>query len=215
MIPAFPVYLFDVDGTLLDSAADLCGAVRQVLLKHLPDPPPEEYFKRFIGYHLDDFFLDVLPHYNRKQLDEMIVEWRAAYPARGHLATTVYPGVAEGLAKLPGRKTSATTKATTATRVILAQFGLLKFFDHVQGTDGFGYKPKPDVLLHAMEALGAKPEECLFVGDSAADMEAGRAAGVRICAVRYGYGDPADLAKWQPDYWISAFSDLLPAAPQS
>jgi len=209
VIPAFPVYLFDIDGTLLDSAADLCGAVRQVLLKRLPDPPPEAHFRRFIGYHLDDFFLDVLPHYSREQLDEMIVEWRHVYPARGHLATSVYPGVAEVLAKLPGRKTTATTKGTAVARAILEQFGLLQFFDHVQGTDGFGYKPKPDVILRAMDALSAKPEECLFVGDSAADMQAGHRAGVKTCAVRYGYGDPSDLAKSEPDYWISSFSELL------
>ena len=49
---------------------------------------------------------------------------------------------------------------------MLEQFGLLRYFDHVQGTDGFPCKPAPDVILHAMEALGGKPEECLMVGDS-------------------------------------------------
>jgi phosphoglycolate phosphatase len=208
VIPAFPVYLFDIDGTLLDSAADLCGAVRQVVSKHLSEVPPPEYFRRFIGYHLDEFFLDVLPHFNRQQLDELIVEWRSVYPARGHAATTVYPGVAELLARLPGRKTTATTKGTASARAVLGQFGLLPFFDHVQGTDGFGYKPKPDVVLKAMEALDVKPDDCLLVGDSETDMEAGRRAGVRICAVRYGYGDPAALAKWEPDYWISSLTEL-------
>jgi len=208
VIPAFPVYLFDIDGTLLDSAADLCGAVRQVVLKHLPEAPPEEHFRRFIGYHLDEFFLDVLPHFDRLQLDELIAEWRTVYPARGHAATAAYPGVAEVLASLPGRKTTATTKGSAAARAVLEQFDLLRFFDHVQGTDGFGYKPKPDVVLHAIQALDARPEDCLFVGDSETDMEAGRRAGVRVCAVRYGYGDPASLAKWNPDYWISSFAEL-------
>jgi len=87
-------------------------------------------------------------------------------------------------------------------------FGLLQFFDHVQGTDGFAYKPAPDVLLRAIAALDAKPEDCLFVGDSETDMEAGRRAGIRVCAVRYGYGDPAALAKWQPDFWIDNLGEL-------
>jgi phosphoglycolate phosphatase-like HAD superfamily hydrolase len=47
-----------------------------------------------------------------------------------------------------------------------------------------------------------------MIGDSPADMEAGRRAGVRICAVRYGYGDPAELAKWEPDHWISDLREL-------
>jgi phosphoglycolate phosphatase len=208
VIPAFPVYVFDIDGTLLDSAADLCGAVRQVLFKHLPEPPPPEHFKRFIGYHLDEFFLDVLPQFSREQLDELIREWRAVYPARGHKLTFVYPGVTELLGSLPGRKTTATTKGSVAARAVLEQFGLLQFFDHVQGTDGFAYKPAPDVVLRAIAALHAKPEDCLFVGDSETDMEAGRRAGVKICAVRYGYGNPAALAKWQPDYWIDTLGEL-------
>jgi phosphoglycolate phosphatase len=49
-----------------------------------------------------------------------------------------------------------------------------------------------------------------MVGDSAADMEAGRRAGVKICAVRYGYGKAHDLARWEPDYWVSDLRELLP-----
>jgi hypothetical protein len=106
----------------------------------------------------------------------------------------VYPGVAEALAALGGRKSTATTKGTPATRLILEQFGLIGYFDHVQGTDGFPYKPAPDVILAALAALGARPEDCLMVGDAPSDMEAGRCAGVKTCAVRYGYGKIEELA---------------------
>ena len=57
--------------------------------------------------------------------------------------------------------------------------------------------------------LSANSAECLMIGDSAADMEAGRRAGVKICAVRYGYGKPAELAKWEPDYWVSDLRELV------
>jgi phosphoglycolate phosphatase-like HAD superfamily hydrolase len=63
--------------------------------------------------------------------------------------------------------------------------------------------------MKSLEVFGAAPEECLLVGDAPADMEAGRRAGVRICAVRYGYGDPAELAKFNPDYWIDDPRELL------
>ena len=92
---------------------------------------------------------------------------------------------------------------------MLDQFGLLPFFDHVQGTDGFPCKPAPDVIEHSLAALRAKPQDCLFVGDSAADMEAGRRAGVRICAVDYGYGTREALAAWNPDYAIGDLRELL------
>jgi len=63
--------------------------------------------------------------------------------------------------------------------------------------------------LIALKVLGARPEDCLMIGDAPADMEAGRRAGVKICAVRYGYGNPAELAQCQPDYWLDQPSDLL------
>lgn len=210
MIPRFPIYLFDVDGTLLDSAEDICGAIRHVL----KDRPAvreisSEYLKSFIGLHLIDLFLDVFPESSSAEIDGLIQEYRTHYHLRGHQQTRPYPGVAEALASLGGRKSTATTKASPTTRAVLEQFGLIQYFDHVQGTDGFPSKPAPDVVLTALAALGAKPEECLFVGDSAADMEAGRRAGVRTCAVRYGYGKTDELAKWSPDYWVSDLRELV------
>ena len=209
MIPRFPVYLFDIDGTLLDSAADICGAVEFVLAT-TPEPKtfPFEYLRSFIGLHLIDLFADVYPHYSAQQIDDLIQRYRTNYLSRGHTRTSIYPGVPEGLAALGGRKGTATTKGSPTTRAVLEQFGLLRYFDHVQGTDGFPCKPAPDVVLTALAALGAKPEDCLFVGDSPADMEAGKRAGVRTCAVRYGYGKAEELARWSPDYWVSDLREL-------
>jgi phosphoglycolate phosphatase len=197
-----------VDGTLLDSAEDICGAIQHVLSAHVSKPLSFDYLKSFVGFHLDDVFLDVLPHAKREQLDELIDLYKKNYLGRKHASTRLFPGVVEALGKLGGRKATATTKGTPTTRAILEQFGLLPLFDHVQGTDGFPCKPAPDVLLRSIAALGAQPENCLFIGDSAADMEAGRRAGVSICAVDYGYGQSDALAKWAPDYRLSDLRDL-------
>ncbi|MGH9664434.1 MAG: HAD family hydrolase [Bryobacteraceae bacterium] len=162
-IPRFPVYVFDLDGTLMDSAADICGAIQQVL-SGTPQRPQvnEEFLRRYIGLHLIDLFQDL--GFCAEQIDPMIVEYRRLYPARGHTSTRVYPGVLEALAALPGKKSTATTKGTPSTRAVLEQFGLLPFFDHIQGTDGFPAKPEPDVIFAALKGLGAEPSECLFVG---------------------------------------------------
>jgi len=109
---------------------------------------------------------------------------------------------------LGGRKGTATTKGSPTTRAVLEQFDLLQYFDHVQGTDGFPCKPAPDVIFQALAAMDAKVDECLFVGDSAADMEAGKRAGVKTCAVTYGYGKREDLAVFTPDYWIDDLREL-------
>lgn len=213
MIPRFSVYLFDIDGTLLDSAADICGAVRQALAGDPATPPvTEDYLRSYIGRHLIDLFADIYPHYTPEQIEGLVQCYRTSYHARGHANTAVYPGVAEGLAALGGRKSTATTKGTPTTRIVLEQFGLLQHFEHVQGTDGFPSKPAPDVIFTALAALGAKPEDCLMVGDSTADMEAGKRAGVATCAVRYGYGDPADMARFSPDYWVDDLRELAGVA---
>lgn len=203
MIPPFPVYLFDVDGTLLDSAADIVGAIQEVLAANGRATAVDfEFLKDYIGHHLAAPFGEIFPDYDSRQIDELIRQYRVIYLGRGHKATRVYPGVPEALAALAGRKSTATTKGTPTTRAVLGQFGLIQYFDHVQGTDGFPYKPAPDVILTALAALGARPEDCLMVGDSPADMEAGKRAGVKTCAVRYGYGKAEELARFTPDFWI-------------
>lgn len=209
MIPSFPVYVFDVDGTLVDSADDICGAVLDVLKGTPCRAVRQSDLTRYIGIHLLDMFQDLIPDSTPEQYDELIREYRRIYPLREHRSTRLYPGVKEALAALPGRKTTATTKATSTARIVLEKFSLLGHFDHVQGTDGFPHKPAPDVIFASLQGLGASPEDCLFVGDSPADMEAGRRAGVKICAARYGYGDAGEMARWQPDYWVEDLRELV------
>lgn len=206
-IPTFPVYLFDVDGTLVYSADDICGAIQEVLKARGHREVELAFLKRYIGRHLLDLFLDL--GFERDQIDQMIADYRQIYLARKHSSTSVIPGVPEMLAGLSGRKSTATTKGSVTTRSVLEQFGLVQYFDHVQGTDGFPAKPEPDVLFKSIELFSVAPSDCLLIGDAPADMEAGRRAGVATCAVRYGYGDPVELAKWEPDYWIDDPRDLI------
>ena len=208
-VPQFSAYLFDVDGTLLDSATDICGAIQSVLATTRQNAVADDFLRRYIGRHLFDLFQDLLPECTREQMDQMLIDYRRIYLARNHSLTRAYPGVADALAALPGRKSTATTKGTPTTRAVLELFGLLPYFDHVQGTDGFPAKPEPDVILASLKALGMNAADCLLVGDSAADMQAGRRAGVKTCAVLWGYGQREDLAKWEPDYWISHPRELL------
>jgi len=208
-VPYFPVYLFDVDGTLVDSAADICGAIQGVLASTRQNKVSDEFLRTYIGRHLLDLFQDLLPEYTREQVDQMITDYRRIYLARNHTQTRCYPGVAEALAALPGRKSTATTKGTPTTRSVLEMFGLLPFFDHVQGTDGFPAKPEPDVIVASLKVFGTNPDDCLLVGDAPADMEAGRRAGVKTCAVLWGYGKREDMARWEPDYWVEHPSELV------
>ena len=209
MIPAFPYYIFDLDGTLVDSAADICGAIQGVLAKTPKNNVPDEFLRTYIGKHLDELFLELFPERTAAQRDVLVEEYRAIYPKREHHMTKAYPYAAEALSRLGGRKATATTKGGVNARIVLERFGLLPYIDHVQGTDGFPAKPNPEVLFRAMAGLGAKPDECLFIGDSTADMEAGRQAGVKCCAATYGYGKREELARWNPEYWLDSLRELV------
>lgn len=209
MIPRYPVYLFDMDGTLLDSAPDICGAQNEVLEAAGHAAAPFAVLRGYVGRELRAVFSDLLPQATEPEIKQLMQDYTLKYRGRKHAGTRVYPGAREMLAALDGRKATATTKTTEGTRLVLEHFELLRYFDRVQGSDGLRYKPAPDVVLAAIRGLQAKPEECLMVGDSPADMEAGRRAGVKICAVRYGYGDPGELAKWEPDHWVCDLRELL------
>ena len=206
-VPSFPVYLFDVDGTLMDSAPDICAAQREVLALNGRSDVSDEFLRRYIGRTLIDLFADL--GFPADATEALTQSYRTTYWDRKHAATRVYPGVAEMLGSLGGRKSTATTKTSRTTRGVLEQFGLIQHFEHVQGTDGFPAKPEPHVILESLRVLGVPKEACLLVGDSAADMEAGRRAGVRICAVRWGYGNHQEMARWEPDYWIDTPGELV------
>lgn len=209
-IPVFPVYLFDLDGTLVDSACDICGAIQEMLSAYSRTDVSDSYLRSYIGLHLFDLFQELFPTYTPEQYEDMLQHYRRVYHARNHLLTRRFDGVTEMLAALPGRKSTATTKGTPMTRMVLEKFELLRYFDHVQGTDGFPAKPEPHVIFASLQALGSKPDECLFVGDSPADMEAGHRAGVKTCAVLWGYGNREKLLACGPDYVIERPSALLP-----
>ena len=209
MIPRFPAYLFDIDGTLLDSAPDICAAQSEVLVAAGYLAPGFESLRRFVGLELRAVFRAMIPGVGDGEIQRLSEEYGRMYRSRKNACTHPYPGVIEALGALTGKKSTATTKSTAGTKLVLEHFGLLPYFDHVQGSDGMRYKPAPDVVLAAIAGLGTTPEDCLLVGDSPADMGAGRAAGVKICAVTYGYGDPHELAKWQPDYQVSDLRELV------
>ena len=206
-VPRFPVYLFDVDGTLMDSAPDICAAQLAVLAANGRKDVSEEFLRGYIGRQLIDLFQDL--GFPADATETLTQRYRTTYWDRKHGSTRVFPGVVEMLGSLNGRKSTATTKTSRTTRGVLEQFGLLQHFDHVQGTDGFPAKPEPDVILESLRVLGVPKEACLLVGDSAADMEAGRRAGVRTCAVRWGYGNHLEMDQWEPDYWIDHPRQLL------
>ena len=131
------------------------------------------------------------------------------YEARLLETTRLYPGVAEGLAALTGRTLAVlSNKPGPMCRTILNGLGVAPFFARIWGAGDFpGRKPDPEPLDHLIRELGASPSDTLLVGDSAVDVQTGRAAGVSVFGVAWGL-DPESLRASPPDRILASLLEL-------
>lgn len=202
--------VFDLDGTLVDSFNDISAAFcRSFACAGRASPDPEDV-RPLIGLDLREMYARFV---EVALVDGLIAAYRADYAVRCADSTQPFPGISDLLDELGAAGTPravATTKTTWMARVVTEKVGLRGRLDHVQGTDGFAYKPAPDVVLHAIQALGCPVS--WMVGDSWLDIEAGRAAGLRTCAVTWGVSDAESLAAARPDalvHTVGALRDVL------
>ena len=186
--------LFDLDGTLVDSAGDLRDALNALLAEEGLAPLDLEAVKGMVGDGVAKLVergliargagLDRLPAH--------VARFMALYEPNAARLTRPYPQVAETLEPFRERGLRlavVTNKPHAATMRILEVLDLARFFDAVVGGDTLSRrKPDPAPLLHAMRALDAAPAETLMVGDNHHDVAAARAAGVPVAVVAYGYG---------------------------
>jgi HAD superfamily hydrolase (TIGR01509 family) len=137
--------------------------------------------------------------------------YRESYRSRDARMTLPYPGVIPTLQALSTLTLGVvTTKEPEQAEIVLRRLGLNGFFKHIQGpTVDLCAKPAPDTVLAALAALHCVPSHALMVGDTPADMLAGKAAGARTCAVTYGFGTRETLLHCDPDLAIDSFDELL------
>jgi phosphoglycolate phosphatase len=198
--------IFDLDGTLVDSFADITAAFcRSFASAGCASPDPADV-RPLIGLDLRDMYERFV---DASLIDGLIAAYRADYAERCADSTRPFPGIVAllddlGTAGVP--RAVATTKTSWMARTVTQKVGLADRLDHVQGTDGFAYKPAPDVVLHAARGLG-RPVSWM-VGDSWLDIEAGRAAGLRTCAVTWGVSDPERLRAAGPDALVDTVDAL-------
>jgi phosphoglycolate phosphatase len=209
---------FDLDGTLVDSMADIREAL-QVALDALPPGDPAHELEALgsagLGLPLDLFFAIARPGGDETTRRLFIDTYRAHYHAHLLDRTRPFPGVPETLEKLQplrarGLRTCvATTKKTDTARKVVGGLGLAGYFDVVLGTDGIPHKPAPDLPLLCARTVGREPAHGIMVGDTHNDVLAGRAAGMKTCGVAYGVMGAIGLAPHQPDFMIDAFPEVF------
>lgn len=201
--------LFDLDGTLVDSAEDIAASVNAALALDGAAPRPLAEIAPRIGAPLADIFRALLPAPDPARVEAACAAYRAHYFDNCARASRLYPGVGACLDGLAGARLGvATTKATFQAVRVCEAFGIARRFAAIQGCDGIPHKPDPAVVLAALSRLGVDPGEAWMVGDTVLDLRAGRAAGCRVCAVTYGIGRREDLAAEAPDLLLDDLADL-------
>ena len=208
--------LFDLDGTLVDSAPDLGFATDQMrVARGMPSLPLEQY-RPMAGSGARGMLgiaFGIGPdHADFEALrDEFFVRYAECLTDR----TYAFPGVdllITGLLELGLAWGVVTNKSQRFSHPLTAAMPLFASASTIVSGDTTPYsKPHPEPLFEAARQLGLAPQECIYVGDDERDIQAGRAAGMRTVAATYGYlGTAADTRAWQADAQIDAALDLLP-----
>ncbi|OBG27702.1 hypothetical protein A5672_00455 [Mycobacterium alsense] len=180
--------IFDLDGTLTDSADGIVASFLHAL-GHIGAAVPEgDLTARIVGPPMDDTLRALLG----ESAEEAIAAFRAEYGARGWAMNTPFDGIEALLGDLRAagvRLAVATSKLEPTARRILAHFGLDGHFEVVAGAAPDGSrKSKEEVLAHALEQLAPLPERVLMVGDRSHDVDGAAAHGIDTVVVGWGYG---------------------------
>jgi phosphoglycolate phosphatase len=186
--------VYDLDGTLIDSRADLADSVNAMLrIMGLPEREDRAVWG-FVGEGAERLIRRSLGPVHEGRYAEAAPIWREEYAKRLLAKTRLYDGIANLLVMPPDKRGVLTNKPGDFARGILAGLGVAEAFQAVIGGDEGERKPAPGGLLALCSRLGVQPAEALLVGDSAVDVATGRAAGVPVCAVEWGLGEGAALA---------------------
>lgn len=207
--------LFDLDGTLLDSAPDLAAAANALRAVRSLKALPLQHYRPFVGTGARGMLrlaLDVDEHH--QDFQHLREEFFQAYEQNMGTHAQLFEGVEALLQALDHRhlpwgivtnKIARFAHPITQACPVLSRAQIL-----VCGDTTAHAKPHPAPLLAAAQALGVPPAACIYVGDDERDMQAARAAGMGAIAASYGYtGDALHVQEWQPDAILNAPNDLL------
>jgi phosphoglycolate phosphatase len=210
--------VFDLDGTLVDTAPDLIETLNLVFTRD--GLPPMDYAaaRNMIGGGARRMIESALKYEGRVladgAVDRMFGDFITRYAAHIADRSQPFPGLdaaLDRLAKRGCRFAVCTNKLEGLSRLLLEALGLAPRFAAICGQDTFGMqKPDPEILRRTIQAAGGALQRAVMVGDSGTDIATARAAGVPIVAVDFGYSE-APIRDLRPDRLISHFDELADA----
>jgi phosphoglycolate phosphatase len=210
--------VFDLDGTLVDTAPDLVDTLNVVFAREGLPPVPYAEARTMIGGGARRMIEQGLTaegrSFARADIDRLFAGFIEHYAAHIADRSRPFPGLETALDTLQAggaRFAVCTNKLEWLSVKLLEALGLAPRFAAICGQDTFGVmKPDPEILRRTLRQAGGSPERAVMVGDSANDIDTARAAGIPIVAVDFGYTE-IPVSRLAPDRVISHFADL-PAA---
>ena len=213
MLNNLTAVLFDLDGTLADTAPDLVAALQRVCAEQSVAPPAYDTAARNVSNGAIGLTRLAFPNHEEVQQLELCARLVEVYEANLCVNTVTYPGMRELLQQLTERDIIwgvVTNKLHRLAVPIIEQLGLNDCAVVVGGDTAARNKPAPDPILHALDELRLAPSAVAYVGDHLKDIQAGRGAGVRTVAVTWGYTIAGDNPyDWEADYTIEEPLELL------
>ena len=211
------VILFDLDGTLVDSASDLYRAMNLSLEELNLPQVTEQHVRVWVGKGTSIFCDSVLKHLTGQvdpaQHEQLLATFLKIYNAEPCVDTLPFEGVVEFLdwgAAHHKKLVCVTNKPELPARKIIEELALDHYFDDVIGGDRFEErKPHPKQLLHCVETYGVTKEQVLMIGDSSNDVEAARRAGVDCIVLSYGYNHGENILDCQPQQVVDNLRELI------
>jgi len=213
--------VFDLDGTLADTAPDLMAALNFVLTREGVPELPVAAARRLLGAGgralIQRGFAEAGRAIDAATLERLFVDFLGHYNAHIADGTRLYPGVVAGLDRCAAagwRLAVCTNKMERSSKLLLDKLGVLDRFAFVCGQDTFGVgKPDPKPLIETVRAAGGDLARAAMVGDSKTDVAIARAAGLPVICVDYGYTD-VPVAEFAPDRVVSHFDEVFDAAAE-
>ena len=203
--------VFDLDGTLVDSAQDLATCINMTRATYGLAPLTVKTVAGYLGCGIRDLMTKSLSDMDEPDLDDALKKQAGFYAEHLTDATCLYPGVAETLQKLHdcGVKIAlVTNKEVWAAEKILQNLRVAELFDDIiGGNSGYPFKPEPDSLLALKEKYTVETENCWMIGDHHTDLCAGRRAGFKRIFCTYGFGNCGEDV---PDFTVESFSEIFP-----
>ncbi|WP_068074867.1 HAD-IA family hydrolase [Novosphingobium lentum] len=206
--------LFDCDGTLVDSQADICAAMDEAFAVHGLAAPERHDTRRIVGLSLHEAMRRLHPAGEDATHGALAESYRQAFRDRrsaGSLTEPLYDGIAALIADLAAEGWLlgvATGKSDRGLTHCLATHGLTDHFVTLQTADRHPSKPHPSMIEAALAATGVLPGDTAMIGDTAYDMEMARNAGVRAFGVSWGYHEPSELVHAGAEAVADTIDDL-------